>query len=382
MNTQFGQDAPVCGEGVRWERVAEPQTDRYDTSVALRLAAERGLAVPCASGRLLFDGAVGITPGPDRAAVLSAAACDDPVLDAAFELMRHWPQAFEQFPRLVTRVEAYRDPSRPQDSSNGSWSSAAGGFGRVAVTLGDAVGAAEGLVFGLALNKLAALGVGPESGGGLIAGGEPLPSPLRFDALCAPSEAFCHLYGTAYCLQLDLAVAGADSDQRLRRRIARASVAWTLPRLIFGRRMLQQRAEFHPDGRAFLEGLLAWLQRMEKEADEFMAAQGVALAPFSHPLEFHVRADHRPRRCSDVQSFAMDDELLLYAPGRANAFTLNLSARAIWDLCDGSRTVSEIAGLLARESGTPEPALYPDVAGAVQAFVYNGLVTVLSEVAP
>ena len=45
---------------------------------------------------------------------------------------------------------------------------------------------------------------------------------------------------------------------------------------------------------------------------------------------------------------------------------LNETAWAIWQRCDGRRTVAEIAAELAEEAGLPPEAVTADVAGAVQ----------------
>jgi Coenzyme PQQ synthesis protein D (PqqD) len=50
----------------------------------------------------------------------------------------------------------------------------------------------------------------------------------------------------------------------------------------------------------------------------------------------------RPKSCG-VASQKMDGELLLYAEHTHQASCLNASAARIWELCDGDRTVEEIA---------------------------------------
>lgn len=58
-----------------------------------------------------------------------------------------------------------------------------------------------------------------------------------------------------------------------------------------------------------------------------------------------------PRRCDAVLSCDVGNELLLY-DGRSNtAVSLNLTAAAIWDLCDGSNSVADIIGEIADAIG-------------------------------
>jgi len=66
----------------------------------------------------------------------------------------------------------------------------------------------------------------------------------------------------------------------------------------------------------------------------------------------------RPRQSPQVRQFAVGDELVLVmshqqveVPEEAagsRALTLNASGRAIWDLCDGHRSLGDIADALAQ----------------------------------
>lgn len=81
----------------------------------------------------------------------------------------------------------------------------------------------------------------------------------------------------------------------------------------------------------------------------------------------------RLRRAADVQAYPLGEELLLYAPARRMAHTLNPSARAIWERCDGSNTVDEISCALATPLGLAGNDLKPDVTQAVTQLVELGL---------
>jgi Coenzyme PQQ synthesis protein D (PqqD) len=82
----------------------------------------------------------------------------------------------------------------------------------------------------------------------------------------------------------------------------------------------------------------------------------------------------RPLRVEFVVSYNVNDEMVLYAPEHGQAVSLNRSAGAIWDLCDGSNTLLEISTLLADWSGCPSSAILADVQHAVANLVSNGLV--------
>ncbi len=61
-----------------------------------------------------------------------------------------------------------------------------------------------------------------------------------------------------------------------------------------------------------------------------------------------------PRRTENVKEFVVVDEKLLYRPGEDLGVTLNHSARAVWDLCDGRHTIDEIVRELGERFGCTE----------------------------
>ena len=51
----------------------------------------------------------------------------------------------------------------------------------------------------------------------------------------------------------------------------------------------------------------------------------------------------RPRRVGRVARYEIDGEVVLFDPKRNRVHNLNLTASVIWELCDGTRTVEELA---------------------------------------
>ncbi len=51
----------------------------------------------------------------------------------------------------------------------------------------------------------------------------------------------------------------------------------------------------------------------------------------------------RPRRRDTLAAEEIEEDLLLYDPDRDLVHLLNVTALAIWELCDGTRTTQEIA---------------------------------------
>jgi PqqD family protein of HPr-rel-A system len=61
----------------------------------------------------------------------------------------------------------------------------------------------------------------------------------------------------------------------------------------------------------------------------------------------------------------VQDELLVYDPRSERVVALNASAHAIWALCDGRRSATEVAATLGERLGMPAEALEADVGEAV-----------------
>lgn len=79
-----------------------------------------------------------------------------------------------------------------------------------------------------------------------------------------------------------------------------------------------------------------------------------------------------PRRKA-LQEHALWDEMLLYAAGHETAFSLNAPAKAIWELCDGRHSLTEICQELGRRFSCPEATLRADVQDAVARLQELGL---------
>ena len=76
-------------------------------------------------------------------------------------------------------------------------------------------------------------------------------------------------------------------------------------------------------------------------------------------------ADLRPAQLRGVLPFEAGDELVLFVPPNETSITLNHSARAVWELCDGQRTVSDIAQALRQRYEVANGDLEADVVMAL-----------------
>ncbi|MBX2820650.1 MAG: PqqD family protein [Rhodothermaceae bacterium] len=69
------------------------------------------------------------------------------------------------------------------------------------------------------------------------------------------------------------------------------------------------------------------------------------------------------------------DEMVLYDSEKEEGYSLNQSARSIWDLCDGQRTISDICSALAAPLSLDPGLLQDDVLITIQQLAAMNLVT-------
>ena len=81
-----------------------------------------------------------------------------------------------------------------------------------------------------------------------------------------------------------------------------------------------------------------------------------------------------PVQVDGTRQLEIDDTLLVCAPDCADAVSLNSSAREVWELCDGQRTVEEVSVELGHRYDCPPEAFLQDVSKAVDQLVSLQLV--------
>jgi hypothetical protein len=69
-----------------------------------------------------------------------------------------------------------------------------------------------------------------------------------------------------------------------------------------------------------------------------------------------------PRARKDCLSRELDDEVLIYDPQRHEGHCLNSTAAAVWTLCDGKNTPSQIARIVSRQFSAGVDELIVDLA--------------------
>ena len=83
----------------------------------------------------------------------------------------------------------------------------------------------------------------------------------------------------------------------------------------------------------------------------------------------------RPSRRSDVLAQAAGDTVILLTPDSGEYFTLNEVGSRIWELADGSRSVTEIAAVLVEEYEAPLDEVRSDALEVLGELAEEGLVS-------
>lgn len=74
-----------------------------------------------------------------------------------------------------------------------------------------------------------------------------------------------------------------------------------------------------------------------------------------------------------VMEQAVDDDLIVFDPNSESYYTLNRTAREVWDLADGTRTATVIAETLAARYEAETAEVAPDVAAIIANLADAGL---------
>lgn len=80
----------------------------------------------------------------------------------------------------------------------------------------------------------------------------------------------------------------------------------------------------------------------------------------------------RPR-CKRLDVYDLGDELLIYSSERELGITLNYSSKQIWQLCDGTHTLEDMAAILSQQLGCAKEVLLEDICTTVVQFHQLGL---------
>ena len=79
-----------------------------------------------------------------------------------------------------------------------------------------------------------------------------------------------------------------------------------------------------------------------------------------------------PRVRNDLALSEVDDEFIVYNPATDRTALLNPTAALVFDYCDGSRTLEEIAGKVAAFFKIERETVLPDVQAALKELTTKG----------
>jgi HEXXH motif-containing protein len=279
-------------EVIDWLRLAEPQSDQYDTNIILRLASMGTTAgrpqpyrrAPVGDFPLIFDDQVAVRPvyrGMAEFGALSEhyldAPLDHPNIATATQYVRRWPAMYEQCKRLLEAVHPAIDARIPFESDEIYRGSTCHSFERLFGTLWSTIhcpiGLAEAMVHELAHQKLRALGVSFESATAIVANdpAELHVSPIVKDRL-RPMSAVLHAqYSYVHVTALDVHIISAESDPARRARL-RQVLNKNLLRIGEGRQTIQRHLVLGLHGTAFMQGFDRWTQSTMDSAAGMLGA--------------------------------------------------------------------------------------------------------------
>jgi len=83
----------------------------------------------------------------------------------------------------------------------------------------------------------------------------------------------------------------------------------------------------------------------------------------------------KPRIRSDLQYRELDDGGVVYDTAAERIHTLNITAAYVWNCCDGSRDISEIASELHEQVNVPLDRALKDVREVIAYFENEGLLS-------
>jgi prolyl 4-hydroxylase len=278
-------------KAIDWSRLAEPQADQYDTSVALGLASATTSAsrpepyrrTAPGNSPAVFDGQVAVRyvydPLPEFKQLSEQfpnAPLDHRNIARAVEYVRTWPTAFTQCQHLLEAIHPALHPQMPVESRAVYRGSLCHSyerlFGTMWATIFCPVGLAESIVHEMAHQKLRVLGVSFESATNVVGNSpsELFVSPVIKDRL-RPLMAVLHAeYSYVYVTTLDIHILQAERDPA-RRKVFESVLERNLARIEEGYGTLKSHFKPGEHGAEFMRGFFAWTDRTIESARDLLA---------------------------------------------------------------------------------------------------------------
>jgi HEXXH motif-containing protein len=279
---------------IDWSKLAEPQTDQYDTDVILRVASstvsrarpQPYRRTPVGDSPSAFDGQVAIRHVyrflPDFVSISGRypdALLDHPNIQVAAEYVRSWPVAFMQCQRLLEAIHPATDPRKPLESAEiyrgSSCHSYERLFGTLWATIFCPIGMAEAIVHEMAHQKLRALGVSVEFATTVV-GNDPsrlYVSPIIKDRQ-RPMTAVLHAeYSYVHVTTLDIHILNVMRDPT-KENVIRRVLERNLSRIKEGHDTIRTHFKPAEHGREFMTGFLDWTEKTIGMAEDLLGRGG------------------------------------------------------------------------------------------------------------
>jgi HEXXH motif-containing protein len=276
---------------IDWARMAEPQIDGYDTGVILELATSGpsplrsapyrrrsvGDAPSIFGGRVAIRNRVSGGLPPPR---YQPAAPDHPHVAKAASILALWPEAAEQFARLVDTVEVWSDVSiQPHvwlEAPGSSSHSLEPEFGAIMTTVDSPIAMAQAMAHEMAHHKLRAMGVSLMQAWRIVTND---PSELYVSPIITnrrrPMTAVLHAqYSFIHVTALDLAIVknpGNLLDQAL------YLLARNVPRMELGYGEIARHLNSDAEGEPFVAAFQAWSRAVLDEGRRVLDAHGLGM---------------------------------------------------------------------------------------------------------
>ena len=81
-----------------------------------------------------------------------------------------------------------------------------------------------------------------------------------------------------------------------------------------------------------------------------------------------------PNRLGEVWVRREGDQTAVYDPNTGRLYALNASALALWELCDGATTASEMAEALSELTGLATETTLEEVIATLEILLHQGLI--------
>ena len=193
-----------------------------------------------------------------------------PALEQAIDLVGRWPEAADQWPRIIHTIQCFTDAERPGARLYSASHSVGSRTGVIGLTPHCPLATAQALVHEMAHTKLRAMGVDNENAIRIVTNP---PREMFFSPVVGeerPMTAVLHAqYSFIHVLQLDILMLETEPDEQTRSHIHRL-IARNVPRMDAGRDIVARFMRMDRDGEDFMAAFLGWTGEVLKRGHELL----------------------------------------------------------------------------------------------------------------